>query len=122
MLGPVLFLLNIDCIPNDVMATGKIFADYLKLYGSNEMGCVEGMTDVMQHVQNDIDTLLQVSKSWGLTLNPSNVLQLYRCTRSNAVPYRLIWVRIHMLIIPLFPFKDLVTNLRITVDSKLKFH
>lgn len=47
MLGPLLFLLYINFMANEVISATKIFAGNLKLYISIKMWCVESVIDAV---------------------------------------------------------------------------
>ena len=60
VLGPVMFILYVNDIPEHVKSLVKIFADDTKLYGS-----ASNYTEL----QNDLDSLVKWAKDWELTFN-----------------------------------------------------
>ena len=60
ILGPVLFTVFINDLPDDLLSTCKIFADDTKLYNSSDRSTV---------LQCDIDKLLIWSNTWNLYFN-----------------------------------------------------
>ena len=69
ILGPVLFIIFINDLPDHVKSGCKIFADDTKIYNS---------TDKSEVIQGDIDALINWSKTWQLKFNVQkcNVLHI----------------------------------------------
>ncbi len=70
ILGPVLFLLYVNDLPDSVVATAKMFADDTKLYKGihNKEDC--------QELQDDLNELSAWSKQWLLRFNASKCVVL----------------------------------------------
>ena len=64
VLGPLLFVLYINDLPNGLMSTAKLFADDTKLY--NRSDTVNGPADL----QSDLDNLQDWSSKWLLKFHP----------------------------------------------------
>ena len=60
VLGPVLFLLYVNDMPNEIQNIIKLFADDSKLYATNNSETP---------IQNDIDQVVKWTKDWLMTLN-----------------------------------------------------
>ena len=60
ILGPILFTIFINDLPDEVKSTCKILADYTKLYNSPKSHC---------ELQKDIDSLVKWSDTWNLYFN-----------------------------------------------------
>lgn len=60
LLGPILFLIFINDLPNKIQSNIKLFADDTKIFN---------ITDNSKMLQEDIDTLLDWSKTWDLHFN-----------------------------------------------------
>ena len=65
VLGPILFTIYINDLPDIVQNVAKLFADDIKLYAT-----VNNTNDEIK-LQGDIDRLMQWSKDWLLTFNKS---------------------------------------------------
>ena len=62
-MGPILFLIYINDLPDYVKSSCKIFADDPKIYAK-----VGNMADV-ERIQKDIDELVEWSRTWLLNFN-----------------------------------------------------
>lgn len=75
ILGPILFLLYVNDMPDCVSSTAKLFADDTKLYREivNHNDC--------QRLQEDLNTLSAWSKTWLLRFNETKcvVLRIRKC-------------------------------------------
>ncbi len=78
ILGPVLFLLYVNDLPDTVMATAKMFADDTKVYRR-----IQTKSDC-QELQNDLNNLAAWSKQWLLNFNATKCVAL---RIKNAVKY-----------------------------------
>ena len=99
MLGPILFVIFINDMPNVVKNCCKLFADDAKLYRP-----VLSEADT-QSLQSDIDNLMEWSSTWQLPFNGRG---------NNSRPYHM---NDHIL--------ENVTEekyLGVTIDHQLKFH
>ena len=70
ILGPTLFLIYVNDLPDSVQTTAKMFADDTKVYNtiSSEDDC--------QRLQQDLDNLAQWSKDWLLSFNETKCVVL----------------------------------------------
>ena len=76
VLGPILFLVYINDLPEVVHNAVKLFADDTKLYGNS-------CTDEDQHLlQDDINSLIQWSDSWLLKFNISKCKHMHLGNRN----------------------------------------
>jgi hypothetical protein len=66
ILGPLLFLININYIVNDVNSSIRLFADDTSLYI-----IVENPIDAAKHLNDDLQKNHEWSKAWLVTFNPS---------------------------------------------------
>ena len=75
ILGPILFLIFVNDMPECVSSTAKLFADDTKLYREILK------PDDCQRLQDDLNTLSAWSKTWLLRFNESKcvVLRIRRC-------------------------------------------
>ena len=69
VLGPLLFLIYVNDLPFHIRSKCKVFADDFKIYLSAKLtNPVEATLHVL-NCQRDINTLIDVSRSWGLEMN-----------------------------------------------------
>ena len=78
VLGPFLFTIYINDLPDVVQNVAKLFADDTKLYAA-----VNNTNDEIK-LQGDIDKLMQWSKDWLLTLNKSKCKHIHFGPPNNA--------------------------------------
>ena len=69
VLGPILFLIFVNHIAENLTCQYKIFADDLKLYMRIRHDCVAHHQDDLRLCQEDINTLCHTASSWNLKLN-----------------------------------------------------
>ena len=69
VLGPILFLIYVNCITNSVDCCWKAFADYFKLYLSVPRSFSVPVLQGMMQLQNDLDRVCSLARSWNLRLN-----------------------------------------------------
>ena len=115
VLGPVLFLVFINYVAEDVQCRWKAFADDYKLYMSFPDIPDEHSISAMQR---DLDVISRVGRSWNLHLNTAKCVAMrfgYRGPRNSLAPcYSINEQRI--------PFVDQMKDLGVVVDDKLRFH
>ena len=70
ILGPVLFLIYVNDIPDSVKTTAKLFADDTKLYKK-----IEKLSDC-RALQDDLNSLSSWSAMWLLTFNTTKCVAL----------------------------------------------
>ncbi len=74
VLGPLLFLLHINDLPDSVSSTTRLFADDCLIY--RPINSVEDQLEL----QRDLDSLQEWSERWGMRFNPGkcNVMRINR--------------------------------------------
>ncbi len=74
VLGPLLFLLHINDLPQHVTSTVRMFADDCLLYRA-----IKSQQDQLE-LQHDIDSLVTWSKTWGMSFNAQkcNIMRISR--------------------------------------------
>ena len=119
VLGPLLFLVYVNNIADQLSTDYKIFADDLKLYA-----CVgfrfSGNTpppSLVTEVQRDIDVLHSTASSWGLAMNPKKCVVIHFPNRTHVQNS----VRFTLGGQPLLAVTS-HTDLGVIIDSDLKFH
>ena len=116
-LGPVLFIIYINHVANQISCSYKIFADDIKLYFSFHRSDINSSVSSMQR---DIDKLVSTGASWGLNMNSSKCVCLRFAPRSvqtmstGPSPYKISGVPIN--------YVTSCRDLGVTVDNSLKFH
>ena len=108
VLGPILFVIFLNDMPNVVKNCCKLFADDAKLYRP-----VLSEADT-QSLQSDINILMEWSSTWQLPFNEMKCKRMHLGRGNNSRPYHM---NDHIL--------ENVTeekNLGVTVDHQLKFH
>ena len=78
------------------------------------------MSSGEQVLQDDIDTLVSTSRSWGLIMNVSKCVCIRFCSRSHAVPYE--GFSPYTVGTEHINFVSSHSNLGVRVDRSLKFH
>lgn len=121
VLDPLLFLLYINFLNNDVHCPTRIFADDLKLCVQALLSNNETIRDRVETCQRDINTVYQVAKSWGLQMNYTKCAVLHFCQK--VIDFSgLEDVAHYSLGNDMLPEKDIALDLGISVDVSLKFH
>ena len=94
-----------------------IFADDIKLYISFDIS--QGDSSIAAFQQN-LDTLVRISQSWGLSLNPSKCV----CLRFGArnIPFATTGLSPYKINDNYLNFCSSHTDLGVTIDTNLKFH
>ena len=115
VLGPLLFLIYVNCITSSVVGSWAAFADDFKISMCLPLAPSNGINQL----QRDLDAIAEKSLSWNLKLNPSKcaVIRFGGGSRSMRPPdpdYRICGVTVRHLT----KFMDL----GIIVDESLKFH
>ena len=108
VLGPILFVIFINDMPNVVKNCCKLFSDDAKLYRP-----VLSEADT-QSLQSDIDNLMEWSSTWQLPFYEMKCKRMHLGRGNNSRPYHM---NDHIL--------ENVTeekDLGVTVDHQLKFH
>ena len=83
VLGPILFLVYINDLPEVVHNAVKLFADDTKLYGKS---CTD---EDQRSIQEDINSLIQWSDSWLLKFNISKCKHMHLGTRNTQTVYKM---------------------------------
>ena len=119
VLGPLLFLVYVNNIADQLSTNYKIFADDLKLYacvGFRFSGNAPPPSSVTE-VQRDIDALHSTASSWGLAMNPKKCVVIHFPNRTHVQNS----VRFTLGGQPLLAVTS-HTDLGVIIDSDLKFH
>ena len=115
VLGPLLFLIYVNHLPTFVLCRWSLFADDLKLYFSSTHDSYE--EDIVLF-QNDIDHLVRVATSWGLSFASHKCARIRFSRPSTRLPPPApVYVSDYLL-----ECVDSHRDLGVTVDSSLKFH
>ena len=106
MLGPILFLVYINDLP-EVVHNAKLFADDTKLYGKS---CTD---EDQRSIQEDINSLIQWSDSWLLKFNISKCKHMHLGTRNTQTVYKMDGMDIEQT--------TCEKDLGVYIDNELKF-
>ena len=79
LLGPILFLIYINDLPDVVNNIVKLFADDTKIYAKGNTKEQE------ENLQSDIDNLMERSVNWQLKFNKSKCKHLHIGHNKNAI-------------------------------------
>ena len=114
VLGPLLFLIYVNHVVSQLTSEYMIFADDVKLYLAHESDQLASQASL----QNDIDTLVETSASWGLHMNASKCVCIrFSSVSSNSVgqsPYNIGGNSIN--------FVDSHSDLGVVIDKSQKYH
>ena len=69
VLGPLLFIVYVNCLSSFILNNCKLFADDLKLYLRVPTDFNSESYRGLQACQNNIDAVVRISELWGLALN-----------------------------------------------------
>ena len=108
VLGPMLFVIFINDLPDAVKSTIKIFADDTKMYRkvNNEEDC--------KALQNDIDKLYEWARIWQLNFNITKCKVMHQGNKNKKFNYEMEGIVL-----------DKTTeekDLGVWIDNELKFH
>ena len=121
VLGPLLFLIYVNYLPESITNRCKLFADDLKIYLKITSDHCHSLAVDLSSCQRDIDRICQVAGSWGLKLNAEKcvVLRFQRgtVTWDDVGPLSTYTIN-GELINSVYSHKDL----GVTVDTSLRFH
>ena len=81
VMGPMLFLIYINGLPNYIKSSCKIFAEDTKIYSK-----VGNMADV-ERIQKDIDELVEWSRTWLLNFNAGKCKVMHVGARNGRANY-----------------------------------
>ena len=118
VLGPLLFIVYVNSLPNGIAARSMAFADDFKLFLHCNRDNSDSFLNLMVRMQKDIDTIRMTSLSWNLKLNPSKCKVMRFCRGSALVRGGF---RYNLGGVPL-DFVDEYKDLGVLVDVKLRFH
>ena len=121
VLGPLLFLIYVNSLPQYLRNQCKIFADDLKIYMNIRRESVLQSTADYDSFQSDIDAVISVAGSWGLNLNVSKCVVMRFCRGRSG------WIseldqRQYNINGECLPFVETARDLGVMIDNKLKFH
>ena len=108
VLGPLLFLVYINDLPEVVCTKAQIFADDTKLYHT------VGNGDQAQELQDDINSLYLWSQQWQLPFNDAKCKRMHLGNRNAEREYQINGANMQNV--------DSEKDLGIMVDKKIKFH
>ena len=122
VLGPILFLIYINCLARGIACRFYIFADDLKIYlRIRYLNRTDTLLD-LSVAQNDINLINNTGKSWGLSMN-ANKCVVMRFQRGNRVDWNSLGpLSQYYLDNTPIKFVESHTDLGITIDCSLKFH
>ena len=106
-MGPILFLIYINDLPDYVKSSCKIFADDTKIYAK-----VGNMADV-ERIQKDIDELVEWSRTWLLNFNAGKCKVMHVGARNGRANYFMEGTEIQVV--------SEEKDLGVVVDDKLRF-
>ena len=108
VLGPILFVIFINDLPDMVKSTAKIFADDTKIFNRilNR--------DDHQQLQANLNYLVKWSEEWQLGFNESKCKVLHLGTNNPRLEYQMNSVTLMT--------DTAEKDLGVTIDNKLKFH
>ena len=115
VLGPILFLIHVNYVTNRLSCKYKIFADDIKIYLS-----INNTGNSSHHAQNNIDTLVNTSSSWGLSLNAKKCVVMRFLPKSSSLPF--VGQSPYTVQGTFLKFVATHSDLGVTVDRSLKFH
>ena len=108
VLGPLLFLVYINDLPEMVRSSAKVFADDTKLYRTVSAG------PDAQELQNDLDSLHVWSQNWQLPFNANKCKVMHLGKGSIDKEYSIDGEVLQTV--------DMEKDLGVIIDKKLKFH
>ena len=117
VLGPILFLVFVNHIANDLACQYKIFADDLKIYMKIRHDTPANHAHDSQACQNDITTLQHTAASWRLQLNQKKCVVMRFQRKMHALPPPCYYINQSVIQVV-----KSHTDLGVLVDSDLKFH
>ena len=110
VLGPVLFVIYVNDLPNTISSKAYLFADDTKLYRKLESAQDR---DILQH---DLRTLEAWSKTWLLSFHPEKCLHMHICKPNcphDVKPYSLLNTTLKQT--------DMEKDLGVYIDNNLTF-
>jgi hypothetical protein len=108
VLGPILFVIFINDLPDDVTCTAKIFADDTKLFQG-----ISSTEDCLQ-LQDDLNRLVDWSQKWQMSFNEAKCNVLHLGSTNPCYEYSMRNTTLEAIA----EEKDL----GVTIDRDLKFH
>jgi len=110
VLGPHLFLLFINDINKNVGGTTRLFADDCLLYRTIQSSADE------QLFQNDLNTLAEWARTWGMKFNPSkcNIMRVSRKRKPGLPKYTMLGVNLEV--------KSEITYLGVIIQNNLSWN
>ena len=107
VLGPILFVLFINDLPDVITSTAKIFADDTKLFRPILT------PEDHQHLQKDLENLIRWSESWQLGFNETKCKVIHLGNSNQNLQYRMNNTVLEIT--------ESEKDLGVTIDNKLKF-
>ena len=108
VLGPILFVIFINDLPEVISTTAKIFADDTKLFHSTKT------PEQQQQLQNDLNNLVHWSEEWQLHFNDTKCKVMHLGNKNQQAKYQMRGTTLEAV--------SQEKDLGVTVDDKLLFH
>ena len=108
VLGPLLFVIFINDLPDAVSSTIKIFADDTKMYRRINSD------DDAKLLQSDIDKLYEWTKTWQLKFNAKKCKVMHQGYNNTKAQYEMEGLVLESV--------NKEKDLGVTIDNELKFH
>ena len=117
VLGPILFLIYVNCITVSLECHWKAFADDFKLYLSFPRDSCISVFQGMVQLQRGLDMVCSVAKFWNLCLSVSKCVAMrFSAQKSDGIP------PFYNIAGKFLEFVSVHRDLGVLVDSILKFH
>ena len=117
VLGPILFLIYVNCIAASLECHWKTFADDFKIYLSFPMDSCISVFQGMVQLQRGSDMVCSVAKSWNLCLNVNKCVAMrFSAQKSEEIP------PFYDIAGKFLEFVSVHRDLGVLVDSRLRFH
>ena len=112
VIGPIMFLLYINDLPEMLSCTSKLFADDAKVYSKNST------QEEREHLQNNIDTMCRWSDQWLMTLNIEKCKHMEMGPREKSTSYNIT----HRGAEHTLQKVDIEKDLGVHIDKSLSFN
>lgn len=113
ILGPLLALLYLDGLPNQLTNTALFYADDISLYTSYTP---DTLTQAQNSLQNDLNTIESYGRQWAITFSPSKTLTQTFSNRTHHISPSISFTGQPIT------KTDVHKHLGLTLSSDLRFH